>query len=101
MNKHEKSDGNELGALAADARALMSATAEVAGEKVGQARRCLADALKNAKERCYRSREQAAEIARVANEAVREHPFHALGVAFGVGALVGFLALRRRTRDGD
>ena len=39
-----------LGTLAEDARALMAATADVAGEKVGEARKRLAAALERAKE---------------------------------------------------
>ena len=48
MNKHTQATSNDIGALAEDARALMSATADVAGEKVGEARKRLADALERA-----------------------------------------------------
>ena len=40
---------NDLGTLAEDARELLSATADVAGEKVGQARKRLAAALESGK----------------------------------------------------
>ena len=45
MNKQTQAISNDMGALAEDARALMAATADVAGEKVGEARKRLAAAL--------------------------------------------------------
>ena len=50
MNKETQATSNDIGALAEDARALMTATADVAGEKVGEARKRLAAALERAKE---------------------------------------------------
>src|SRR5271166_4838455 len=99
MNKHTQTTSNDMGTLAEDARALMAATADVAGEKVGQARKRLAGALDRAKEIADRVREKAVEGAKAADEAVREHPYQALGIAFGVGALIGFLAARRCSRN--
>lgn len=101
MNKQKHADSNDLGTLAEDARALMTATADVAGEKVGQARQRLAEALECSKQMYNRAREKAAEKARAADEAVRDHPYQAIGIAFGVGALVGLLVARRRTRERD
>src|SRR5580765_2150125 len=95
MNKHTQAISNDLGTLAEDARALMAATADVAGEKVGEARKRLAAALQNSREIYIRAREKAAEKARAADEVVREHPYHATVIAFGVGALIGCLLARR------
>jgi len=50
MNKETQAVKNDLGQLAEDAHALMTATADVAGEKVGEARKRLAAALERAKE---------------------------------------------------
>ena len=47
-----------MGTLAEDARALISATADVAGDKVGAARQRLADALENVKETAGRVRDK-------------------------------------------
>jgi ElaB/YqjD/DUF883 family membrane-anchored ribosome-binding protein len=101
MSKQTQAIVNDLGTLAEDARALMAATADVAGEKVGEARKRLAVALDNAKEVVGRVRDKAVEGAQAADEAVREHPYQAIGIAFGVGALLGYLAVRRCSRSGD
>jgi len=45
MNRQTQAIGNDMGQLAEDARALIAATADVAGEKVGEARQRLAAAL--------------------------------------------------------
>jgi ElaB/YqjD/DUF883 family membrane-anchored ribosome-binding protein len=50
MNKHKHTAGNDMGTLAEDARALMAATVDVAGEKVAEARKRLHSALESAKE---------------------------------------------------
>ena len=47
MNKQNKAETPDMGTLAEDARALMAATADVAGDKVGEARERLTAARKN------------------------------------------------------
>jgi ElaB/YqjD/DUF883 family membrane-anchored ribosome-binding protein len=84
-----------MGTVAEEARALMAATAEVAGEEVADAHRRLARALERGKEICGCVREKAVEEAKAANAAVHQHPYQAIGIAFGVGALVGYLATHR------
>ena len=101
MNKHKHATTNDMGTLAEDARALMTATADVAGEKVDEARKRLAAALDTAKELANRVRDKAVEGAEAVDETVRENPYRAIGVAFGVGALIGYLMMRRCSRNGD
>ena len=101
MNKETQAIRNDLGTLAEDARALMTATADVAGEKVGEARKRLAAALDSARDIAGRVRDKAVQGAKAADQAVREHPYQAVGIALGVGALIGFLVARRCSRDGD
>jgi ElaB/YqjD/DUF883 family membrane-anchored ribosome-binding protein len=101
MNKHTKEESVDMSTLAEDARALMAATADVAGEKVSEARKRLAAALESGKELYGRVREKAVEGAKVADKAVHEHPYEAIGVAFGIGALVGYLLARRHSRNSD
>jgi ElaB/YqjD/DUF883 family membrane-anchored ribosome-binding protein len=90
-----------MGTLAEDARALMTATADVAGEKVADARKRVADALESAQEFAGRVRDQAVDYAKATDEAVHEHPYKAIGIALGVGALLGYLVSHRGSRNGD
>ena len=101
MTRHIQAHNDEMDTLAEDARGLMTATAEVAGEKVREARQRLADALDSAKEIAGRVRDKAVEGAKAADQAVRDKPYQAIGIAFGVGVLVGYLAMRRCSRNGD
>ena len=90
-----------MGHLAEDARALMVATADVAGEKVSEARKRLSVALDRGREMYGRARERAIEGAKVADEAVHEHPYQAIAIGVGIGALLGYLITRRCSRNGD
>jgi len=101
MHKQTQPATNDMGTLAADARALMAATADVAGEKVGEARKRLAAALDSGKQIFGRVKQQALEGAKATDQALREHPYQAIGIALGVGMLIGFLAARQRSRNCD
>jgi ElaB/YqjD/DUF883 family membrane-anchored ribosome-binding protein len=101
MNKETQAIRTDLGQLADDARALMVATADVAGDKVSGARQRLAAALERGKEIYGRVKEKAVQGAKAADEAVHEHPYQAIGIAFGVGALIGYLVTRRCCRNRD
>ena len=95
MNKQTHAVTDAMGALAEDARNLMTATADVAGEKVGEARKRLAAALESGKEMYVRVRAKAVEGARAADQTVHDHPYQTIGIAFSVGALIGFLMTGR------
>jgi ElaB/YqjD/DUF883 family membrane-anchored ribosome-binding protein len=97
MNKH-KHHTEEIGSLAEDARALLQATAEVAGSKVAEARQRLNLALENAKELAAGVRSKAVAGARVTDKAIRQHPYKAIGIALGAGALVGCVLAGRQAR---
>jgi ElaB/YqjD/DUF883 family membrane-anchored ribosome-binding protein len=49
-------------------------------------------ATERAKEVCRRLQEQTVAAAKATDKAVHEHPYQALGIAFGVGLLIGALA---------
>jgi ElaB/YqjD/DUF883 family membrane-anchored ribosome-binding protein len=78
-----------------DAEGLAKATASDLGDKAREARARLATSLESAKVHLRKVEQRAAEGARAADEMVRSHPYESLGVAFGVGLLVGLLATRR------
>lgn len=98
MNKDIQEVSHDLSTLADDARNLMTATADMAGEKVGEARQRLAAALESGKELYGRVRDRAVAGVRSADHAVREHPYPIIGVGLGLGALIGYLLTRRNGR---
>ena len=101
MIKHTQAISNDMARLVEDARALITATADVAGEKVSKARQRLAAALDGGKSIFGRVKEKAVGGAKATDEAVHKHPYQAFGIAFGVVALIGYLVARRWSRNGD
>ena len=101
MNKETQAISNDLGTLAEDARELLSATADVAGEKVGQARKRLAAALESAKHIAANVRDKAVAGAKVTDQTIRENPYQAIAIGVGVGAIIGYLVARRCSRKHD
>jgi ElaB/YqjD/DUF883 family membrane-anchored ribosome-binding protein len=95
VNTQVKEIGNDLGTLAEAGPALIVTSAHVAGEKVAEARNCLAAALERGTELYGRVRERAVERVRATNGAMHEHPYYVLGSAFGLGAVVAYLIARR------
>ena len=95
MKKQTSPISDNLESLAEDARALLAATADVAEDKVVEARKRLASALDTGSDAWASARDKAVEGAKVADEAIHRNPYPAMGVAFGVGALIGFLISRR------
>lgn len=95
MNKETQAIRNDVGQLAEDARALLTATADVAGDKVGEARKRLAAALESGKEIYGRVKDKAIEGAKAADETVRANPYQAIAIGVGVGALIGYFVARR------
>ncbi len=85
----------DLKTLSHDAEALMQATAGQVGEKAGELRQRLSSALESAKATCRRVEEKAVAGAKVADKTIREHPYESIGVAFGIGLLIGVLVGRR------
>jgi ElaB/YqjD/DUF883 family membrane-anchored ribosome-binding protein len=81
--------------LVEDAKALLAATANVAEEKVVEARKRLAAAIERGKRAWNTVQERAVAGAKATDQVIRDHPYQAIGVALGVGALIGFLLSRR------
>jgi len=53
-------------------------------------------ATEKAKQVCKRLQEETVAAAKATDKAVREHPYQAIGIAFGVGLLIGVLVARSR-----
>ncbi|HWW20804.1 MAG TPA: DUF883 family protein [Steroidobacteraceae bacterium] len=86
-----------LQAVIRDTEALLQATASYAGDKAEQARAKAGDSLRAAKERLSGMQDQVADRARdylrQGNQYVRDNPWQSVGIAAGVGLLVGALLL--------
>ena len=93
MKKHTTAVESEH--LMEDAQALLTATAHVAEEKVVEARKRLTAAIEKGKETWNNVSEKAVAGAKATDQVIRDHPYQSIGVALGVGALIGFLLSRR------
>jgi len=87
---------NDLKAIARDAEDLIKATAGEVSEKAKEARSRLMVALESAKERCEELQEKAVAGAKATDKVIRDHPYESIGIAFGVGLLIGVLLGRGR-----
>ena len=82
-----------------DAEALLRATSAQTGEKIQEIRARAEESLRQAKSRLSGIEEEALkrarEVADAAEEYVRENPWQSVGIAAGVGLLLGLLLSRR------
>ena len=72
---------------------------EIRDNEKGELRAKLVAAIEKAKDVCDRLQEQTVAAAKASDKAVREHPYQSVGIAFGVGLLVGLLVGRSRRGD--
>ncbi len=90
----------DLQLVVADAEELLRATAGQAGEKVSAARVRIEESLGAAKQRLADTQdamlEKTRQAARVTDEYVHDNPWRAVGIAAGVGLVVGMLISRGR-----
>ena len=75
----------------------MEATGHGDNEK-RELRAKLEAATEKAKEVCKRLQEETVAAAKATDKAVHEHPYQAIGIAFGLGLLIGVVATRCRCR---
>ncbi len=99
MNKQKHAVSDAIDTLADDARNLMNATTDIAEEKVVEARKRLAGALGRSREIYDGFREKTVERAKAFNEVTREHPYQAIAIGIGTGALLGYLVARNGSRN--
>lgn len=90
----------DMRAVVDDAEELLRATAGQAGDKVAAARERIQANLAVAKERLAEAEhalvEKTKQAARATDEYVHENPWKAVGIAAGVGLVVGMLISRGR-----
>jgi ElaB/YqjD/DUF883 family membrane-anchored ribosome-binding protein len=82
-----------------DAEELLKATASQTGDKAAEMREKVTEHLKRAKFRLQEEQEKmmtrTKEVAGATDDYVHDHPWQAVGVAAGVGVLLGLLMGRR------
>ena len=82
-----------------DVEALLDEAANATGERAQALRACASEALGRAKQRLHDTQNAVATntraAARATDDFVHDHPWGAIGVAAGVGFLVGLLVSRR------
>ena len=89
----------DLKVVAQDVEELLRATATETGEKIAAARTRAEASLRSARARLNEASDEVAQNARAAanaaDEYVHDNPWQAVGIAAGIGLVVGF-ALGRR-----
>jgi ElaB/YqjD/DUF883 family membrane-anchored ribosome-binding protein len=90
---------DDLTAVIRDAENLLRATAAQTGDKVQEIRARAEESVRQAKERLAGIEDEALRHARVlageADEYVRGNPWQAVGIAAGIGLVLGLLMMRR------
>ena len=86
---------SDLKALVGDAEELLKATTDQAGEKVAVARQKIEQSLIEGKKALADAEQtlvkKSKECAEIADDYVRENPWSAIGIAGGIGLVLGLL----------
>lgn len=97
--EHERVDRAKLAAdlkvVMHDLEEMIKATAGDVSDKARDMRARLSVSLASARAACGRLEEKAVAGARATDKVIREHPYESIGIAFGVGLLIGVLVTRK------
>lgn len=102
MNERVSSEklAADVRAVIGDAEELLRQSATATGEQATQLRERAMALLRDARDRAHQLQEKAIvkgrAAAHAADDYVHENPWRSIGVAFGVGLLVGLLVNRAR-----
>ena len=91
-----KRASDELAPAVRKVEEVVQNTAEQVSEKMDQARAKLDAVRETAKETYSKLQDKTVAAARATDSAVREYPYSSLGIAFGIGLLMGVLLIRSR-----
>jgi len=86
----------QLKSVTEDAENFVRETGHGLSEKAREARARLAASLASAKAGLHKMNEKAIEGARATDRVIRANPYQSIGVAFGLGILLGVLVTRGR-----
>ena len=99
MNANEESIAHstveDLRALLRDAEEVLASAGDQADDKIKELRSRMRAAIEDSRSTYYQIRDSAREQLDRADDYVRTHPYHAVGLAAAVGALAGLLFSRR------
>ena len=85
----------DLKAVVSDTEELLQAGAQDLAERGGAARERLTAALEAAKATRHKLEEQVRVGVKAADRLLHEHPYQSIGIAFGIGLLIGVLIRRK------
>ena len=86
---------DDLKTVTRDAEELLKTVSGERGNGSHEMRARLSSAIDNAKATYHRLEEKTIAGAKATDQAIRQHPYESLGVAFGVGLLTGLLVSRK------
>ncbi len=97
MHKKEYSEAMaaEMREIVCHAQALVEATAGEADDRIRKVRDDLQERLRSAKEKYSELESHLKDKVKIADELVRDKPYHAMGGTFLVGLLLGWLVTRK------
>jgi ElaB/YqjD/DUF883 family membrane-anchored ribosome-binding protein len=89
----------DMATVLRDAEALMQASSAAGGEKMNEARAKIRESLEAAKSRLHQAeraaRQHGEDAIHATEDYARRNPWQAMGIAAGVGLVVGVLLARR------
>jgi ElaB/YqjD/DUF883 family membrane-anchored ribosome-binding protein len=85
----------DLKAVVQDGEELLRAGARDLSERGMAAREKLAAALEAARETRERLQQKAVASAKATDQLIREYPYQSIGIAFGIGMLLGLILNRK------
>lgn len=86
---------SDLRTLMRDAEDLWHITKDDLSERTKETRARLREALDKARSSAHVLEDKAVAGAKATDKLIRDHPYETMGVAFGVGLLIGVLTRRR------
>ena len=95
LNRPTQAIENDLNQLAHDAGTLIAATADMAGDQIGDARKRLAAMLGRGREFCDLVRDKALEGTKAADCAVHRNLYQTIAIGVGAGVIMGYLFATR------
>jgi ElaB/YqjD/DUF883 family membrane-anchored ribosome-binding protein len=98
MNTMEQNTGalvSDLKRLVRDSEELLETTTDAVGDKAREVRKRLSETLKAANRTCRGLEDKTIQRAKAADKLMREHPYESLGLALGIGFLLGVVLSRK------